>query len=124
MPANTTPYNLLTDGLAQLSGSPGAPTVAPTYAAVIALDPNAGIVQLIAGVAAVSATCTVNTTNDGNFGQLLIVIVTDNGGVTVTFGTNFKPTATVNPTTGKAITVAFVSDGGAWREFSRSASAQ
>lgn len=121
---SSTVYSLRVNPLAQISGTAGAEAVAPTYASAIVLDPNAGLVQLIAGVAATSATSTVTTPNVGQFGQLLIVIVTDTGGVTVTFGTGFKPTGTVNPTTGKAITVAFVSDGTVWREFSRSASAQ
>ena len=121
---SSTIYNCRVNPLAQISGSPGADAVSPTYAAAIALDPNAGLVQLIAGVAATSATSTVTTPNGGQFGQLLIVIVSDTGGVTVTFSTGFKATGTVNPTTGKAIVVAFVSDGTYWREFSRSASAQ
>ena len=87
-------------------------------------SPGYAAVQQILGVAATSATSTINAAGPGQFGQLLIVIVSDTGGVTITFGTNFKATATVNPTTGKSIVVAFVSDGVAFREFSRSASAQ
>lgn len=117
-------YNLPAEPLHQISGGPGAIPYAPTYAAAVVIDPNQGITCKLNGVAATSATCAVTTPNVGGFGQLLLVICADTGGVTYTFSGNFKATATVNPTTGKTITVAFVSDSVAWREFSRSASAQ
>lgn len=124
MSAAVTVYRLKANPLAQISGTDGAPVVQPTYAAAIVLDPNAGIAQQLLGVAAVSAACAVTTPNVGGFGQMLILMCSDVGGVTYTFGAGFKPTGTVNPTTGKTITVAFMSDGTVWREFSRSASAQ
>ena len=118
---STTVYQLKPDGLAQLTSSPGYRTLGPTYAATMTLDPNAGIVHQILGVATTSATCTLNAPSGGTFGQILIILVQDTGGITLTFGTNFKSTGTVNPTTGKTIPVLFVSDGTNFREVARAA---
>jgi|GEM_PF-4552691 len=127
MGRNTTIYgcNNQSDGLAQLCGASGAPALGPTWGAssITGFDPNAGIVHKIAGVAATSATNTLNAPGPGQFGQELILIITDNGGITLTFGTNFATTGTVNPGTGKAIVVEFVSDGVFWIEKCRTSSA-
>ncbi len=124
MSADTTVYNLATAGLAQLSGSPGARALKPTYAAIISsINPNAGIVHEVDGVAAVSATCTINLAGGGQFGQMLILALYDTGGVTFTFGTNMKSAGTVNPTTGKVVTVTFISNGTNWVEANRTATA-
>jgi hypothetical protein len=122
--AQATIYNQPANPIAQLVGGPGATPNLPTYAATMTISPVNNAVTQIAGNATTSSTSTVTAGSVGNFGQLWIIIVSDTGGITVTFSTGFKPTATVNPTTGKSITVAFVSDGTVWREFARSASAQ
>lgn len=90
------------------------------------INPDLGAVQQILGTASVSATATLTIQTVLNGQHMLILEIIDTGGVTVTFGTGFKSTGTVNPTTGKAITVAFIADPVAqvFREFSRSASAQ
>lgn len=123
---SSTVYQLNPDGLAQISASPGARTLVPTYAATSTLNPNAGIVHQLKGDSAVSATSTWNAPSGGTFGQMLVTIVTASGAgtITVTFGTNFLPTATAAPTTGKSITVIWFSDGTSWHEAARSASAQ
>lgn len=124
MGAFGTPYNLITDGLAQITGSPGSRRLAPTYAATISsINPMSGIVHFIDGVAATSATSTINMGSGGTVSQLLILIIRDTGGVTVTFGTNMKSAGTANPTTGKQIAVAFISDGTNWVEVFRTATA-
>lgn len=125
MGSQTTVYGLssISDGLAQLGGAPGAPTLGPTWASTVTLNPANGIVHKVAGVASVSATSTLNLSGPGQFGQNLILIVTDTGGITLTFGTNMASTGTVNPTNGKAIIVQFVSDGTIWIEQSRTSSA-
>lgn len=122
--AQATVYNLNATSLAQITGSPGARVLAPTYAATItSVNPNAGIVHWINGVAATSATSTINMAGGGQSDQLMILIIRDTGGVTVTFGTNMKSAGTVNPTTGKQIAVWFVSDGTNWVENFRTATA-
>lgn len=111
--------------VAQLVGGPGAPVNQPTYAATMTIPISLPVLEINAN-SATSATSTVNAGAVGTFGQLLITIITASGSgtATITFGTNFLPTATAAPTTGKSITVAWVSDGTVWHEFSRSASAQ
>lgn len=127
--AQQTVYNITggaANGLQQIAGGPSAGPLQPTFAATIALNPNLGIVHKLAGSNTTSATSTVSTPNPGAFGQVLIVICAadSTGTVTYTFSTNFLPTATVAATASKAITVCYVSDGVAWHEFCRSASAQ
>ena len=117
-------YNQPANSIAQIVGGPGASIYAPTYASAVAVSPIGNAVCVLNGVNATSATCTVTASGVGQSGQIFIVICNDTGGVTYTFSTGFKATATVNPTTGKVIVVAFISDGTYLREFARSASAQ
>lgn len=124
-------YNLFEYGLQQITGSPGPGTVQqPTFGATMTLGTNtnfSGIVQQLTGSSTVQSAVTVNAGSGGQFGQYLTTICTSASGastVTYTFGTNFLPTATVAPTTGKSITVDWVSDGTSWHERGRSASAQ
>ena len=124
MSADITVYRLKANPLAQFAGNPEAPVVAPTYAATITLDPNAGYAQLINGVATTSATCTINAASAGVQGQTLVLFIRDTGGITVTFGTYFKSQGTCNPTTGKTIAVHFVSDGTNWYEPAARATAE
>jgi len=98
-------------------------TAVPTYAATVTGDLANNGVLLINGVAATSATCTLNVNKGYNIGQEGAVMVKDTGGVTLTFGTNLKSAGTVNPTTGKAITVYFLFDGTNWVETGRNAAA-
>lgn len=127
--AQQTVYNITggaANGLQQISGGPSAQPLQPTFAATVAINPNLGIVHKIAGVNTTSATCTVSTANVGQFGQVMIVqcAADSTGTVTYTFTTNFLATATVAATASKAISVIFFSDGIAWHELARSASAQ
>ena len=127
--AQQTVYNITggaANGLQQISGGPSAGALQPTFAATIALNPNLGIVQKFAGVSTTSATCTVTTANPGQFGQMLITqcAADSTGTVTYTFSTNFLPTATVAATASKSLSVLWFSDGIAWHELARSASAQ
>lgn len=119
----TTMYQHNSDALAQDLGTPGAPVYAPTYAAAMAVDTlnNSGVI--INGVNATSATCALTTLFGGQAMQEFWVMVKDTGGVTLTFGTKFKSAGTVNPTTGKAIIVYFLSDGTNWIESGRNAAA-
>jgi hypothetical protein len=119
----TTVYASNPDITAQETGQPGAPIYAPTYAATVVVDTlnNAG--AIINGVNATSATCTINAAYGGQAMQNFWLLIKDTGGVTVTLGTKFKSAGTVNPTTGKAITVYFVSDGTNFIETGRNAAA-
>lgn len=122
--AQTTVFGLSNrcDGLSQITGSNGAPSVKPTYAATVTINPDTAIVQEIAGVNATSATCTISASYGGKFGQWLRLILADTGGVTYTFTAtagNFVNTGTVNPGDGNKIIVDFQSDGTNWREVCR-----
>jgi len=122
--AQTTVFGLSNrcDGLSQITGSNGAPTIQPTYAATVTINPDLGIVQEILGVNSTSATCTVSAAGAGKHGQCLRLILADTGGVTYTFTAttgHFVNTGTVNPGTGKKIIVDFISDGTNWREVAR-----
>jgi len=121
-----TPFTLPINHLAQLGGLPAAPANVVAGAAALVLNPNDGAVVRIDGDSAVSATLAITTPNFRGFGAVLITIVNASGAgtVTATFGSGFKPTATAAPTTGKAISILWVSDGVVWREVARSASAQ
>lgn len=121
-----TPFNLPINHLAQLGGAPGAPGNIVAGAAALVLNPSDGAAVRIDGDSAVSATIAVTTPNFRGFGALFVTCVNASGvgTVTATFGSGFLPTATVAPTTGKAITVLWWSDGVVWREIARSASAQ
>lgn len=121
MSAEVTVFRLRTNGLAQISGTDGAPVVQPAYAAVMTLNTREAIVQQILGVAATSAICTINAASGGSFGQSLLLILADTGGVTYTLGTNFKTAGgTINPTTGKKVVVEFLSDGVNFYDIGRS----
>jgi hypothetical protein len=121
-----TPFTLPINHLAQLGGAPGSPANVVAGAAALVLNPNDGAVVRIDGDSAVSATIAITTPNFRGFGGFLVTIINASGAgtVTATFGSGFLPTATVAPTTGKAISVLWVSDGIVWREVARSASAQ
>lgn len=118
--ATVTIFNQPANLLAQLIGGPGRQDYAPTYAATMALDLANNSYCFINGLNSVSATSTVTATTGGVLGQENAVMVKDTGGVTVTFSTNFKVSATVNPTNGKTITVFFMSNGTNWVETGRS----
>lgn len=127
--AQQTVYNITggaANGLQQIAGGPSAQPLQPTFSSAVAINPNLGIVHKIAGVNSTSATCTVTTANVGQFGQFMVVqcAADSTGTVTYTFSTNFLPTATVAATASKSLSVIFFSDGVAWHELARSASAQ
>ncbi len=121
-----TPFTLPINHLAQLGGASNAPGNVVAGAAALVLNPADGAVVRIDADSAVSATIAATTTNFRGFGAIWITIVNASGAstVTATFGSGFKPTATAAPTTGKAISILWVSDGVVWREVARSASAQ
>lgn len=120
--SQVTPSRLNSDLIGSLIGQ--AAKVAPTFAAAVALDANAGLVHQINGVNGTSATCAVTVGVPTSDPQLLIVICKAAGGtVTYTFGSGFKPTGTAAPTVGTTLVVAFISDGTNFVEFARSASA-
>jgi len=134
-----TVYNLLSNPLAQMSGSPGAQYNIPTYAATMTTAPfsttasggNGAMIcyTQINANSTTSSTCTLSTpTPSGNPGQQWVTIITASGPgtATITFATpQFLATGTAAPTTGKSISVFWVSDGTtAWHEVGRSASAQ
>ena len=102
------------------------PVVVPTYAnpVPLATDPTQpGFVDVTttAGV----GNATINASTGGNEGDLLVIRINNDAGAarTVTFGTNFRPTATVVGTASKAITVWFISNGVAWVEAFRGVAA-
>ncbi len=114
------------DLLAQLTGSgqPVPGSVAPTFAATMAIEPTLQSSRYveIKGVSTVSATVTITTAFVANPGALLIVNVqaSASGTVTATFGTGFKATGTVAATASTNFPVAFVaSSSGNWVELAR-----
>lgn len=121
-----TVYQLNPDGLAQISGTANARILQPTFSATMSVNPNLGIYHKFLGVNTTSATSTVSAAGPGQFGQMLVTqcAADASGTVTYTFSTNFLPTATVAATASKSITVLWFSDGIAWHECARSASAQ
>lgn len=119
--ATTNIYNQPANMIAQPIGGPGRQDYAPTYAATMALDLANNAYAFINGLNSTSPTSTVTATTGGVLGQYCAVMIKDTGGVTVTFSTNFKVSATVNPTTGKTITIEFMSNGTNWIEIGRSA---
>lgn len=83
------------------------------------IDDNAGLFQQITTG---TGNTTLNTTDAGLPGQLLILeFANDAGGArTVTFGANFRPvTSTVVGTASKSILIAFMSNGVNWMELFR-----
>jgi hypothetical protein len=118
----STIFNANANAIGIQFGTPGVDLsngAVPIYAATVTGDlANNGFV-LINAVAATSATCTLNVNKGYNIGQMAQVLVKDTGGITLTFGTNMKPSATVAPTTGKAIAVDFTFDGTNWVESGR-----
>ena len=84
-----------------------------------AAGPSAGATTRVDADSAVSATQAITTPNFRGFGAIWLTIIRASGAgtVTATFGAGFLPTATVAPTTGKSITVGWVSDGVVWREY-------
>jgi len=123
MPSATI-YNLNANALSQMVGGSGTDftTAVPTYAATMSIDLANNSSILINGLASTSATATLNA-NTGQLLQEASIMIKDTGGVTITFGTNFKSAGTVNPTTGKTITVFFQFNGTNWVETGRNASA-
>ena len=118
--ASTVIFNQPANMIAQPIGGPGRQDYAPTYAATMALDLANNAYCYINGLNSVSATSTMTATTGGVLGQESAIMIKDTGGVTVTLSTNFKVSATVNPTTGKTITVFFMSNGTNWIETGRS----
>ncbi len=121
-----TPFTLPINHLAQLGGAYNAPANVVAGAAALVIKPSDGAVVRIDGDSAVSATIAATATDFRGFGAILITICRASGAstVTTTFGSGFLPTATAAPTTGKSISILWVSDGVVWREVCRSASAQ
>lgn len=126
MSADITVFRLPVNHLAQLggarlnSGLAMVPPPKPTYAAAVVINPESGCVIELDGVASVSATCAVTVPTPQAFGQLLAIIFGDTGGVTFTLGAGFKTAAgTINPTTGKKISILFFSDGTNFYEIAR-----
>jgi hypothetical protein len=118
--ATTTIFNQNANAIAQFHGGPGRVDYAPTYAATMALDLANNAYAFINGLNSTSPTSTITATTGGVLGQEAAVMIKDTGGITVTLSTNFKVSATVNPTTGKTITVFFMSNGTNWIETGRS----
>lgn len=91
-----------------------------TYATTISLDVNNCTVHKTTTTSAVG-NATINASGKGLPGQILYIIVVNDAtsNRTITFGTNFKPSATLVGTTTKAATIGFVSDGTNWYELFR-----
>lgn len=95
-------------------------TDAMTYASTISLDVTKGALHTTTTVNA-TGNATINASAGGNAGQVLYVLVTNDAtsAKTITFGTNFKPSATVVGTQSKSAMLHFMSDGTNWYEVSR-----
>jgi|SRR5579859_2509612 len=91
-----------------------------TYASTISLDVTLGNLHKTTTVNS-TGNATINASAAGVAGQHIWVMITNDGtsGKTITFGTNFKPSATVVGTTSKTAVVHFVSDGTNFYEVAR-----
>ncbi len=91
-----------------------------TYASTISLDVTKANLHKTTTVNA-TGNATINASAAGTAGQhIWVQIINDaTSGKTITFGTNFKPSATVVGTTSKTAMVHFVSDGINWYEVAR-----
>jgi hypothetical protein len=91
-----------------------------TYAATVSLDVTKGRLHTVTTTAAVG-NATINASGKGFAGQELVIIITNDSsaGRTITFGTNFLPSATLVGTASKAAVVTFVSNGSNFYEKSR-----
>lgn len=125
---NNTTFDNNGDLTTQLSGmgNPIAGSISPVYAATIALDAimmYSRFVSITTTSAVGNATVTTNVgANPG--GRLVIQVNNDaSGNRTITFGTGFRPEATIVGTASKALLVEFVSDGTTWNEVARSSGA-
>ena len=134
--AKNTPFTPQQDKVAQITGSavvtPGytGPSttgtgVVPVYATTIDLDPfllNSTYVNLTGDN---TNACTVSVLSVPQPGSRLVIQFNSPaaGNTSVlTFGTGFRSTGTVQPTTAKAILVEFCSDGTTYNEVARAAS--
>jgi hypothetical protein len=92
-----------------------------TYASPTSVDITLGNVHTVTTVNA-TGSVTFNATSGGTAGQIIWIRITNDAtsGKTITFGTNFKPTATLVGTTSKTATISFISDGTSWWEHGRS----
>lgn len=90
-----------------------------TYASTITLDVTKQAFHFITTTSLGNAT--INASSPGIEGQIIYLqIANDSGGArTITFGTNFKPSATIVGTASKSATIAFISNGVNWWELSR-----
>lgn len=90
-----------------------------TYATVISLNVTLGNVHKTTTTSAGNAT--INASAGTVAGQVLHIIITNDASAqrTITFGANFKPTATLVGTISKTAVVSFVSDGTNYYEFAR-----
>ncbi len=122
---NNTSFSANHDKTAQLTGSgnPVPGTVIATLAATIALDSIQQYSNFISitNTSAISAV-TVTSGFVANAGGLLFVEFSQysGGSGALTFGTGFRSTGTVTPSSLDAIVVGFISDGTKWLEFARS----
>jgi len=91
-----------------------------TYAATISLDITKPAMHKTTTVHA-TGNATINASAAGAAGQSLSVLIENDAtsGKTITFGTNFRASATVVGTISKAAVVSFISDGAAWFEAGR-----
>lgn len=98
----------------------GGPMDTMTYAATITLNPALGRFHTTTTINA-TGNATINASSGGLAGQTLNILITNDGtsGKTITFGTNFKPSATLVGTASKSAMVNFVSNGTSFYESSR-----
>lgn len=92
----------------------------PIYSATITLDVSKNALHYIATTSAVG-NATINASSKGMAGQEIIILIANDsaGARTITFSTNFKPSATIVGTASKSATICFVSDGNNWWETRR-----
>jgi hypothetical protein len=91
-----------------------------TYASPTSVDVTLGNVFTVTTVNA-TGSVTFNATAGGKAGTVITFIITNDAtsAKTITFGTNFKTTATLVGTASKSAVLTFTSDGTSWYESSR-----
>ncbi len=116
---NNTTFSPNADKTAQITGSgqPVPGSVAPTYAATVALDSFLQYSTFIKMTLTGALTLTAAVPSAGAI--LNIQLTSDGTGRTTTFSTGFRSTGTLAGTASQTMGITFVSDGTTWNEMSR-----
>lgn len=93
--------------------------VTPTYAAILAVTPNASQTYyqptVLTGAMTINATLTTSYVGD----EQLWILLSNTAAQVVTFGTGYTPNGAITPNISKVATIKFVYTGTSWVEIAR-----